>query len=171
MVRSKGKRQSPPRKALSIFQRMKLTPTQLRTVAERRLGDAEYLCKSSQNARANGAMYLGGLAVECFLKAKLLEKFPWLKSPTNLEKRSRDERLLWSLCYQRHLLDELLARLPEVTQRISAAEQRGRRSLSQGLTNICATWTIFVRYSPMTATIDQAKSFLNQVKEIKPWLR
>ncbi len=49
-----------PVRAGSIFQKIKLRPTQLRTVAQRRFEDAECLRKTGVNARANGAMYLGG---------------------------------------------------------------------------------------------------------------
>lgn len=62
----------------SIFAKTKLTPSQLRTVAERRFADARCLLKSGENERANGAMYLAGFVIECHLKACLLEVHPWL---------------------------------------------------------------------------------------------
>ena len=65
---------------MRIFQKVRLRPTQLRTVANRRFGDAEALRETGQNARANGVMYLGGFVIECLLKAQLLERFRWLQS-------------------------------------------------------------------------------------------
>ena len=58
-----------------IFLKVRLRPTQLRTVAERRFDDAVALRQTGKNARANGAIYLGGFAIECLLKARLLEDF------------------------------------------------------------------------------------------------
>lgn len=63
---------------MTIFDRLRLRPSQLRTVVDRRFDDAETLRRTGENARANGAIYLGGFVIECLLKAKLLEEFPWL---------------------------------------------------------------------------------------------
>ena len=107
------------RTSQGLYQRMRLRPAQMRTVAERRFADADSLRKTKLNARANGAMYLGGFVIECFLKAKLLEKYKWLQSPPgDLAKRSQDERALHALCYQQHDLAGLLDRLPEVKRRL-----------------------------------------------------
>lgn len=98
--------------SVTIFEKVKLRPAQLRTVADRRLDDADALRKTGKNARANGAMYLGGLVVECLPKAKLLERFPWLQKAGSPEGRTSQEKRVWSLCYRSHDLDEILARLP-----------------------------------------------------------
>lgn len=75
---------------------MRLRPSQLRVVADRRFDDANTLRGTKQNARANGAMYLGGFVVEILLKARLLEKFAWLQSTGSSEGlNNRDKRL----CY------------------------------------------------------------------------
>jgi hypothetical protein len=153
-----------------IFEKVRLRPSQLRTVADRRLEDAEYLRRSKQNARANGAMYLGGFAIECLLKARLLEKHRWLQRRRAVEALARSERQLWNLCYRSHDLTELLNRLPEVTARLAVAEAAGRASLKQQLREACEEWTVFARYSPRMATITQAAEFLNKIREIKPWL-
>ena len=58
-----------------------LGPTQARTVANRRLGDAQALVDTGENTRANGAIYLGGIVIDCLLKARLMEKFPFLRNP------------------------------------------------------------------------------------------
>lgn len=133
---------------MRIFRKVRLRPTQLRTVADRRFDDANALRQTGKNARANGAIYLGGFAIECLLKAKLLDEFPWLQSAGPSEDRSKSDRHLWSLCYRSHDLDAILAKLPAVTQRVSSMEQRTSNRLLQSLRSICAGWTIQARYSP-----------------------
>jgi len=61
---------------MRIFKRTRLRPPQLRSVADRRFDDAQALRATQLNARANGAIYLGGFVIECPFKAMLLEKFP-----------------------------------------------------------------------------------------------
>ena len=155
---------------MNIFQKQRLRPTQLRTVAGRRFGDADALRRTRKNARANGAMYLGGFVIECLLKAKLLEKRRWLQAARSPVGLSKDDAHLWSLCYRWHDLDAILARLPEVSERLLRGEQRGSNRLLQSLKSICAGWTVYARYSPRSADIDDAESFLDQIKELMPWL-
>jgi hypothetical protein len=155
---------------MRIFLKVRLRPTQFRTVADRRFDDANTLRQTGKNARANGAIYLGGFVVECLLKAKLLEKFAWLQNAGSAEGRPKDDRYLWSLCYRLHDLDAILGKLPEIEQRLSSMEQRGSTRVLQSLKSICATWTIFARYSPYSADIDDAQAFLDQIEEFKPWL-
>lgn len=156
--------------AMRIFQKVRLRPTQLRTVAARRFDDANALRQTRKNARANGAIYLGGFVVECLLKAKLLEKFAWLQTANSAEGRSKNDRHLWSLCYRLHDLDAILGKLPEIEQRLSSMEQRESSRLLQSLKSICAGWTIYARYSPYSADIDDARAFLDQIEELKPCL-
>jgi hypothetical protein len=154
----------------NIFSKIRLRPTQLRTVADRRFDDAEALRKTGQNARANGAMYLGGFVLECLLKARLLERFPWLQSAGSAEGRSKADQHLWSLCYRSHDLDEILDKIPEVIDKLTRMEGRQSSHLVRSLKSICGQWTIFARYSPYTADIDDARTFLDQIKELKSWL-
>lgn len=151
----------------SVFQRENLRPSQLRTVAERRYADASCLCETGQNARANGAMYLAGFVVECLLKAELLVEYEWLQNARTPQGLSTDEARIWNLCYRQHALDEILARLPSVGHRV---ETRGGARAHRSLREICAVWTILVRYSPHQATIADASDFLARVKEIKQCL-
>jgi hypothetical protein len=151
----------------SIFTRRKLRPSQLRTVADRRFDDATALVASGKNARANGAMYLGGFVVECLLKASLLERYPWLQSTPHPPGASAHDLRIWSLAYRQHDLEELLLHLPHIQSRLQAS---GSRNLGE-FGAICATWTIFARYSPQSAMISEAARFLAVIKEIKPWLR
>lgn len=102
----------------NIFERMRLSPTQLRTVAERRFADAESLRQTGRNARANGAVYLAGFVVECLLKARLLEKYSWLQNARNTGAWSKASRRLHDLCYRMHDLAAILDMLPEVKQHL-----------------------------------------------------
>lgn len=155
----------------SIFDKVKLRPAQLRTVADRRFADAAYLRASRQYERANGAMYLAGFTIECLLKAALLDRFPWLQSAGSAHGRPKAEQRLWSLCYRSHNLEELLDHLPDLSHRLEELEARGYPTLQRHLRAICALWTIFARYSPQFATIKDASEMLDRIKELKPWLR
>ncbi|HWL94219.1 MAG TPA: hypothetical protein VNT79_11865 [Phycisphaerae bacterium] len=115
-------------------------------------------------------MYLGGFVIECLLKARLLDRFKWLQSAGSPEGRSKGDQHLWSLCYRSHNLDEMLEKLPEITIKLSTQEQRESNRLVQSLKSICAQWTIYARYSPYNADSDDARNFLNQIRELKPWL-
>jgi len=157
-------------KARTIFERQKLKPSQLRTVADRRLGDARFLQKSGLNARANGAMYLGGFVVECLLKANLLEEHPWLQNAGSPSGHRESDRALWFLCYRWHDLDGILARLPRLTERLASAGQRGQTRMLQSLKSICAQWTIQARYSPQMTTVQDADKFISRIEEVRPWL-
>ncbi len=110
-------------------------------------------------------MYLGGFVVECLLKAKLIERFPWLQNAGSPEGRTSADRQIWSLCYRSHDLDEILNKLPAVDARL---EELGLRPV---LRSVCVLWTIHSRYSPFNATIQEAGRFLDQIKELKRWLR
>lgn len=155
-----------------IFDKIRLSPNQLRAVAERRFEDADALRRTGKNARANGAMYLGGFAIECLLKARLLRKYTFLQKARSTERLSEKERSLWSLCYRSHDLADILEQLPEVFEELSAdpAKQKSQR-LMGGLRSICEQWTIFARYSPKTTTMDLATNFLNMIKDVKEWLK
>jgi hypothetical protein len=155
---------------MSIFEKRRLRPSQFRTVADRRFGDANALRDTGENARANGAMYLGGFVIECLLKAKLVEKHPWLQNAGSPEGRPDRERRLWSLCYRSHDLVEILANLPSIIGRLTELEERKAVRLVQWLRTICASWTVHARYSPQSADIDDARKFLDRIEEIKPWL-
>jgi hypothetical protein len=85
--------------------------------------------------------------------------------------RSKDDQHLWSLCYRSHDLDEILAKLPEIIERLSRMEQRESSRLMQSLKSICGQWTIFARYSPYNADVEEARRFLDQIEELKPWLK
>lgn len=154
-----------------IFSHIRLTPAQARTVADRRLGDAECLRKSGDNARANGVFYLGGIVIDCLLKAMLLEEHPELATPLNNDVLSPGGRHVRSLIYRSHELDQMLEALPDLRARLEANDQQHGTRLLDMLTRICETWTIYVRYSPKSTTMEKASRFLDQVREVRPWLR
>jgi hypothetical protein len=155
----------------TIFSKIRLRPSQLWTVADRRYEDAAYLQKSGQNRHANGAMYLGGFVVECLSKAELMDKHSWLQSAAHQsEGWTRERHRLWALCYRLHDLDELLANLPSIEQRLRAADQQTGARLSVQPREVCGQWTICARYSPQMTTMEEAVRFLGKIKEIKKWL-
>ncbi|MEX2081018.1 MAG: hypothetical protein WEC33_05335 [Dehalococcoidia bacterium] len=153
----------------SIYQRVHLSPGQAREVAERRLVDAEYLALSGLPRHANGAIYLAGLAVECMLKAALIDKQPHLGAG-DVQQVPKGEAYRWELIHRRHQLDSLLTELPEIRARVQRAEAAGRKRLAATLKRICGTWTIFARYSPTSASSSDARVFVQEVRELKPWL-
>jgi hypothetical protein len=154
-----------------IFEKVRLKPSQLRTVAERRFGDAKCLLESGKNERANGAIYLAGFVIECLLKARLLEKYPWLQSCGSPQSLTAADRNIWSLCYRSHKLEEILDNLPDVYRRMSSAQHGERGRLVASLKSVCIRWTIFIRYSPISSNLQQAGLFLSDVREIKQWLK
>jgi hypothetical protein len=94
--------------AASIFDKPgELRPSTMRTVAERRFGDAEALRKTQDNAPANGVAYLAGFVVELLLKAKLVEKFPAIARRRPHAVKS-DEREIWNLIWRQHDLGRML---------------------------------------------------------------
>jgi len=149
-----------------IFAKLRLTPGQLRAVAEYRFDDAMCLIKSGENARGNGAMYLGGFVIECLLKALLLERHPNLQGPVDPAKLSEQDKGVLSLLYS-HELDAMLFYLPEVEKKLSVDD----RSTWKRFRSACEQWTVYARYSPRLAAPQEAQRFLATVKEVKSWLR
>src|SRR5260221_14265048 len=96
---------------------------------------------------------------------------PVATKPRVAASRSKADQQVWSLCYRSHDLDEILAKLPEIIERLSRMEQRESTRLMQSLKSICGQWTIFARYSPYNADVEEARRFLDQIEELKPWLR
>lgn len=154
-----------------IFGKIRLTPRQLRTVAQRRFEDAGYLRGSGNNARANGVFYLGGFVLECLLKALLLERYPSMQRVASPDALAESERRVWSLIYRSHDLGQMLRHLPEVRRALAAADEREGTHRLETLNSICARWTIFARYSPRMERMKEAETFLDNIGELKEWLR
>ncbi len=103
------------------------------------------------------------------LKAALLEKRTDLQR-TDSAGLNRQDAYLWGLVHRRHDLDLLLAELPAIRDRVEKASPDGNGALLVNLLQICATWTTFARYSPYKAPLGEAVDFVQQVKDLKPWL-
>ncbi len=153
------------------FSRPNPRPTALRTVADWRYGDALCLKDTGERERANGAIYLGGFAIECLLKAALVEKYAWLQSKVDPAKLDKDDHRTWSLCFRSHDLAEILDRLPELKNKLKARDQaRTGPSLLTSMKQVCGIWTVTLRYSSKSATAPEAAVFLGKVKELKACL-
>ena len=157
------------RQSSAIFGKRRLTPGQLRSVAEYRFGDAMCLFESEQPVLATGAMYMGSFVIECLLQALLLERHSNLQSPVDPARLSESDREVFRLLYASHELDAMLMFPPEVELKV--------RSLSHGeatwerFQTVCEQWTVYARYSPKLAKRDEAQQFLDTVGEVKQWLR
>jgi hypothetical protein len=155
----------------TIFERARLRPAQLRTVADRRYGDAKALLETRSNERANGSMYMAGFVLECLLKAALLIEYPWLETTGHVSGLTEEKRRLWNLCYRSHALDEILDCLPRINRQLEAYDQRGGQSVSRAFKEIASQWAVFARYSPHSSTIGEAAVFLRKIEEIRRCLR
>src|SRR5215204_6012783 len=152
----------------SIFEKQgPLSHRQLVTVAQRRFEDAEALCNTEKNARANGAQYLSGFVVEILLKAQLILRNSAVASRRSQQGMSADERETWSLIFRSHDLTEMLARLPNLKKKVENYGNRTGKPLLEALIEICSTWTIYARYSTMTAKMHDARKLLERVRELK----
>lgn len=151
-----------------VFGKRWLTPGQLRAVAELRFDDAICLFNSRENARATGAMYMGGFVIECLLKALLLERHPNLRARVDRAKASKSDAAVHRLLFG-HELDAMLAFLPEVRRKFGAMEE-GKARWGR-FRAICEQWTVYARYSPQRATREEARRFLETIREVKEWLK
>jgi hypothetical protein len=154
----------------SIFDKQRLTPGQLRAVAELRLDDALALLATGINARANGAIYLAGFVIECLLKAQLLERHPNLQGRVDPAALSAADAEVFALLY-RHDLDEMLVFLRQVREKLLALPAGKNGPVWPRFRSLCAQWTVYVRYSPKLASIADARNYVSTVQEVKQWLK
>lgn len=147
-----------------------LRPSTMATVAERRLGDAQALCDTKRNERANGAAYLAGFAVEILLKASLVRQYPAVARKRPHEVLA-EEREIWDLIWRQHDLEGLLLAMPQLQ---AGLELKGRSDgvdyLAQ-LKKICATWTIHARYSAATISMVEARRLVDRIRGLKELLK
>jgi hypothetical protein len=153
-----------------IFAKLRLTPGQLRAVAERRFADACCLRDSGRQERANGAIYMAGFVIECLLKALLLERHPNLQKPVDSARLSQSDREVHGLLYS-HELDDMLGFLPELEKKLSGLRMRSGESVWKQFNDICEEWTVYARYSPANAKLEDARQYLGTVEEVKKWLK
>lgn len=145
----------------------------MRTVAERRFDDARTLRDTRANARANGAQYLGGLVVEILLKALLVERHPQTarRRGHELVGLSEQERAIWRLIWRSHELSDILDHLPHVEAALRKLEERHGYPYVTHLKNICATWSIYARYSSLSSNMAEAEEMLDRVGRLKEALK
>ena len=155
----------------SIFEKQSVArPSQLTAVAERRFADAQALCDTGENARANGVQYLAGIVLDILLKAQLMRRHAGTARKRSHEVAD-DERAVWSLVWRSHDLAEMLDRLPELSGAVRKRGEADGRPYLRWLTEICGAWTIHARYSTATSRMDEAAEFLARVRELKELLK
>ena len=155
----------------SIFERkLRPKPSAMVTVAERRFEDAQALCDTGKNARANGAVYLAGFVVEILLKAMLLRKFNAVARKPAHEVLDAAEIEIRSLIYRRHDLVGMLAQLRELQAKLKALGERDGYDYLGELKK-CAQWSVQLRYSSHTMQMSEAVEFLERVRRLKEVLR
>jgi hypothetical protein len=155
----------------NIFERQNdLRPSQLTAVAERRFEDAQALCDTNLNARANGTQYLAGIVIDVLLKAQLMRQYPAIARKRHRE-LSDDDRRVWTLVWRSHDLGDMLDQLPSVRAGVQKYGEEAGKPYLEWLSGICAAWSIHVRYSTMTSTMDEARVMLSRVRELKEILK
>lgn len=124
--------------------------------AVRRWLDAKALC---QQEHWQGAMYLAGYAVECRLKAKLMEMHRVVTLSALAEKlrRRRSEVELGT-----HSIESLLD-LTGARHRLDPEAERAFRQ--------CNTWKVSWRYSPRAGDEMACKEFLNAVDRFSRFIQ
>lgn len=139
------------------------------TVAQRRFDDAEALCRTGENARANGAAYLAGFVIEILLKARLVRKFEAvaIKRPHDV---LESEREIWGLIWKRHDLDGMLAKLRDLEASLKVRGERDGMNYMAELRK-STQWSVQARYSPRTILMSEAREILERVRRLKEVLK
>lgn len=153
-----------------IFERqLKLKPSAMITVAGRRFDDAEALCRTDDNARANGSAYLAGFVIEILLKAQMVRKFKVIakKRPHQL---TDAEREVWGLIWRTHDLAAMLDKLRDFQGWLKNRGERDGKNYVAELRK-AAQWTIYARYSSRTMLMSEAKEILERVRMLKEVLK
>ena len=127
------------------------------------------LFESKDPARVTGAMYMGGFVIECLLKALLLDRHRNLQAPVDPAKLSESDREVFQLLYTSHELEAMLDFLPEVEVKVLTAPEGP--ALWDRFRTVCAQWTVYARYSPKSARREDARWFLDSIREVKQWLK
>jgi len=123
----------------------------------KRLRDAEALLVAG-DAHTRGAMYLGGYAIECKLKAVALEIYDCY----TLRELAHRWRVHDSVVYT-HGLEALAKRLPLYNRLVASAVWRDfAGSVNQ--------WGPAWRYNPYNPSREKAEVFLSSVRRVFAWL-
>lgn len=115
-------------------------------------------------ARWRAAMYLGGYAVECLLKAQLMKKFG-CRTLANLDDILRSRKLIADRASVYTHEIEWLLKASELYGRLKQDEPKWRAF------NIVNRWMPSWRYDPDLSTREEAESFLEALDGILLWLR
>jgi len=132
---------------------MKISPSSSRQflkVARQRLSTAEFLLRQKYNL---DAMYLGGYAIECSLKALILEATAAANRQATLAKITRGASM--------HEVETLKAVLNGLGQRIPLEiVKRLRRS----------SWSSSLRYATGRTDTGETRAFLKTAKLVYDWV-
>jgi HEPN domain-containing protein len=128
--------------------------------ARHRLEDARALFEKK---RWRGSMYMGGYAVECLLKAKLMRTFECRKLD-EFEDRLRERGILpeHGSVYTHHL--ELLTRLTGGIDRLR------RDATNWRMFTLANQWVPAWRYSANRSKKEDAENFLEAVERTTHWI-
>ena len=155
----------------SIFAKQSnLKPSAMRTVAERRYGDANALRNTGANERANGVAYLAGFVVEILLKALLVEGCPSIARTSQHAPIGRENKKSF-LVWRSHDLEEILASMPELEAALTKKGEIAGHAYFSDLKVIYATWNIQARYSSHSMTMKDAPVMLDKVGTLKELLK
>ena len=136
-------------------------PTQICLIADRRIEEAESLCT---NAYPDGAFYLGGYAVELYLKAKICKHFDL---PDFYDKYAPKSDL--SKTFLVHNLERLMLFSGLSTKFVAAMQ--ADQTLELSWANV-KQWSEKNRYDIIgIRTVTDAARFINSVKTIIQWIK
>jgi hypothetical protein len=102
---------------MQVFNKQQHSSGQLRAAARYRMGDAECLLGSKDKQRMNGAVYFAGIAMECLLKACLVDRYPWIGLKSDVSRLSKMDQEIYNQLYRWHDLDGIVELLPDVEKR------------------------------------------------------
>lgn len=148
---------------------VRLTPSTMSSVAERRFGDAEALRDTGLNARANGVVYLTGFVIEILLKAQLIIKYPLVANAS--AQVNGTEAKAYGLVWKSHDLEKMLNALPELQATLRALGERDGTDYAAELKKVCGAWTIQARYASKGILMDEATEMLERVRSLKEKLK
>jgi hypothetical protein len=108
--------------------------------------------------------------VEILLKGQLMQRYPVEAngSPAGMDESGR---VIWSLIWRSHELDEMLDRLPQVRAGVKKQGERAGRPYLDWLLGLCSSWTIYARYSSLTSNMTDAGDMVDRVRHLKELLK
>lgn len=131
--------------------------TEQRKAANKRLKDARSLQK---DARWRGAMYLGGSAIECQLKAKLMAAYQ-ARTIEELERKTGGKsKGLWD-----HNLFALLGMLREKNPSFPGTNLKFHQAF-----NLCGVWKSNWRYNPNDGNKADCDSFMKAIDVVQKFI-